>query len=84
MAAHELAIWYEMFRNVCSRRVYHICTMKTKDGRMVASKAPRKMRQMSRPTKFLAADVQMVTMPQEIMLNLESHLCLATAERRLT
>jgi hypothetical protein len=38
----------------------------TNEGKMVASKAPRKARAVMRPLKFVAAAVQAVTIPQEI------------------
>jgi hypothetical protein len=45
--------------------------MSTKEGRIVASKAPSRIRQMTSPVKFLAAPVHAVTMDQLIMLNLQ-------------
>lgn len=48
--------------------------IRTKDGRMVASKAPSRIRQMIRPVKFVAAPVQAVTIDQEIILNMTQYL----------
>ena len=55
MPATEREIWYAIVRNDCSRRVHHICVMSTNDGRMVASKMPRKIRAVSKPAKLVAA-----------------------------
>ena len=44
-----------------NRHLHHIWVMRTNDGRMVASKTPRNNRQMINEVKFVAAEVQAVT-----------------------
>lgn len=48
--------------------------MNTKDGRMVASNAPNKIRATNSPAKLLAAVVQIVTMDQAMKLNMTQYL----------
>ena len=43
------------------------------DGRIVASNMPRRIRQMTRPVKLVAAAVAMVTTDQEIKLNMTQY-----------
>jgi hypothetical protein len=47
--------------------------MKTKDGRIVASNAPSRSRQMTRPVKLWAEAVAIVIMDQEIKLNMTQY-----------
>lgn len=47
--------------------------MKTNDGKMVASKAPRRIRAMSKPVKLVAAVVHMVTIDHEMKLNMTQY-----------
>ena len=55
MLAILLEIWYATVRYEFSRRVYHIWVMRIKDGRMVDSNIPRKIRATRRPVKVVAA-----------------------------